>query len=259
MSALDDICVKKRIHIKAQADKIPLPVIKQRIHDMPKPLGFIDALRRHKAPTIIAEVKKASPSKGVIREDFNAVEIAKIYERAGAACVSVLTDEPYFQGRDEYLVDIKNAISIPALRKDFMLEEYQIYESRALGADCVLLIMAALDDAQAKNLYALSIALGMDVLVEVHDEEELSRAIKLNPAMIGVNNRNLKTLKVDMNTSRDLVKKIPAKTLKIAESGISDASTIREMQKLSFNGFLIGESLMREADITGAFSKLLRV
>jgi indole-3-glycerol phosphate synthase len=185
------------------------------------------------------------------------VEIAKIYEQTGAACISVLTDEPYFQGHDNYRTAVKDVATLPIRRKDFMIDEYQIYESRSLGADCILLIMAALDDQSAKNLYALSTELKMDVLVEVHDEEELTRALKLNPQMIGINNRSLKTLKVDIETSFRLAEKIPASILKIAESGISDAATIHRLSKSGFGGFLIGESLMREADIGRALRKLL--
>jgi indole-3-glycerol phosphate synthase len=256
MSVLDDICARKRDHIEAQKLKAPLYVLKDKINSTPEPRGFIKALKNHTPPAIIAEVKKASPSVGIIRADFNAVEIAQTYEQSGAACLSVLTDEPYFQGRDEYLAQIRSAVKIPLLRKDFMLDEYQIFESRALGADCVLLIMAALDEEQAKKLYRLSDILGMDVLVEVHDDDELTRALKLNPAMIGINNRNLKTLTVDIETSRRLGKKIPSGILKIAESGISKSETIKELRTAGFNGFLIGESLMKEKDIGAAFESL---
>lgn len=256
MSVLNEICDPKREHIAAQKKKISLDVLKEKIATAEKPRGFINALKQKKR-AIIAEVKKASPSIGIIREDFNAVEIARIYEANGAACLSVLTDEPYFQGRDEYLAQIKQAVKIPLLRKDFMLDEYQIYESRALGADCILLIMAALTDSEAATLYKLSETLGMDVLVEIHDDEELTRALKLNPKMIGINNRNLKTLKVDVQTSHRLGAKIPGNILKIAESGISDSSTIHALQTDGFNGFLIGESLMRQPDIGTALTKLL--
>jgi indole-3-glycerol phosphate synthase len=255
-NVLDQICARKREHVAAQKQKISFEQINQEAAAAKKPRGFINALQNHAKPAIIAEVKKASPSVGVIREDFDAVEIAKIYEQSGAACLSVLTDEPYFQGKDEYLQQIKAAVALPLLRKDFILDEYQIYESRALGADCILLIMAALTDAEAKNFYKLSVSLGMDVLVEIHDEEELIRALDLKPAMIGINNRNLKTLEVDVQTSHLLGKKIPANIIRVAESGISKKKTIQALQADGFHAFLIGESLMKERDIKSALDKL---
>jgi indole-3-glycerol phosphate synthase len=257
MSVLDEICARKREHIVERKQKLSLHDLKNNVQTADATHGFIRAIRTVPHPAIIAEVKKASPSVGVIRADFDAVQIAKTYEQNGAACLSVLTDEPYFQGRDEYLTAIRKSVSIPLLRKDFMLDEYQIYESRALGADCILLIMAALSDEEAADLYRLSYNLGMDVLVEVHDEEELIRALKFKPQMIGINNRNLKTLKVDVQTSFTLSQKIPAGILKIAESGISEASTIADLRKAGFDGFLIGESLMKQADIGLALKKLL--
>lgn len=257
MSVLNEICAKKREHIAAKKKEISLQELKRKIAFQSPPRGFINAIKNGKPPAVIAEVKKASPSAGVIRADFDAVEIARIYERAGAACISVLTDEPYFQGADEYLTEIKKSVALPLLRKDFMLDEYQIYESRALGADCVLLIMAALDDSQARSLYRVSTDLGMDVLVEVHDEDELTRALAFRPAMIGVNNRDLKTLKVDLSTSRKLAQKIPPGIVKISESGITGAAEIKDLQTSGFDGFLIGESLMREEDIGAALKTLL--
>jgi indole-3-glycerol phosphate synthase len=256
MSVLQEICDRKRAHVKEQKKRIPLEQLKEHITDTPR--GFIKALKNHQGTAIIAEVKKASPSKGVIREDFDAVEIAKIYEDGGAACLSVLTDEPYFQGRDEYLQDIRKAVKLPLLRKDFMIDPYQIHESRALGADCILLIMAALHDKEARELYDISTQLGMDVLVEVHNAEELERAMKLNPQMIGVNNRSLKTLHVDIQTSFTLADTIPLPALKVAESGISDAHTIETLQKAGFGAFLVGESLMREANVSKALARLLQ-
>ncbi len=224
---------------------------------MNPPLGFIGALMRNGPPALIAEVKKASPSKGVIREDFNAAEIAKAYENAGASCISVLTDKPFFQGSYEDLKNVRQSVSLPVLRKDFMLDEYQIYESRALGADCILLIMAALEDAQAKHLYELATELRMDVLVEVHDKEELQRTLKLNPEMIGVNSRNLKTLEVDIQTAHDLAALIPDHILKVAESGIGSNQDIKALQNSGYSAFLVGESLMREEDIEAATRNIL--
>src|SRR5690606_6480450 len=178
------------------------------------------------------------PSKGVIRADFDPVNIAKIYADNGAACLSVLTDEPYFQGRDEYLTAIRAAVDIPLLRKDFMLDEYQVYEARALGADCILLIMAALSDDEAKNLYALASSLSLDTLFEVHDEEELDRALALGPQMIGVNNRNLKTLDVDLATGLNLASSIPGDIVKVAESGIEGHETLQTFANAGYAAFL---------------------
>ncbi len=260
MSVLDQICADKQKHIRAKMVQTPLSDLEERIKEQTLCRGFkykISKLTSQKKPALIAEVKKASPSKGVIREDFDPVEIAKTYEAAGATCISVLTDKPYFQGKDDYLVQIKAATSLPVLRKDFMLEPYQIFESRALGADCILLIMAALSDSQAAELYALARTLTMDVLVEVHDEKELARALSLNVEMIGINNRNLKTLEVDTQTSQDLSSMIPENIIKISESGIYTHEEIGHLSGCGFHGFLVGESLMRQDDIGGAVRKLM--
>lgn len=287
-TVLDKICADKRAHIDSQKSKISLAALQSQCRDMRGTRNFIGALtqsteenkdheNRKKSlrdfsdlqnfalknpshspqrPKLIAEVKKASPSKGIIREDFDAVEIAKIYEVNGAACLSVLTDGPYFQGRDEYLTAIRAAVALPLLRKDFMLDPYQIYESRTLGADCILLIMAALSDAQAGELYALASSLGMDTLFEVHDEDELERALALSPRMIGVNNRNLKTLDVDLGTGLNLAASIPDNILKVAESGI-DSETLPAFAAAGYTAFLVGESLMRQPDIAAATRVLL--
>ena len=258
MSVLAEICARKRTHVAARQTAVPLEQIIDLAAKAPTPLGFINILKNHTGTAIIAEVKKASPSKGIIRADFDPVAIAQIYKDHGAACLSVLTDEPYFQGHDDYFTAIRATVSLPLLRKDFMLDAYQIYESRAMGADCILLIMAALGDEQAAALYALSIKLGMDVLVEVHDAEELNRALKLKPAMIGVNNRNLKTLAVDIQTSHDLARNMPAGVLKVAESGIDSRAAIESLQTSGFEAFLIGESLMKQANIGKALATLLQ-
>lgn len=249
MSVLDEICAAKRLHIQKKIGETPLEKIKEAAFAAAPARGFLKALRESSAPSIIAEIKKASPSQGIIRTDFDPVAIAKIYEDSGAACISVLTDEPYFHGKDEYLLQVKKATSLPLLRKDFMLDPYQIYESRALGADCILLIMAALTDEEARNLHDLAVSLGMDVLVEIHDAQELQRALRLKPAMIGVNNRDLKSLKVDTQTSIALAPLMPADVFKISESGISDLETIGKLKTHGYQGFLIGESLMRMDDI----------
>lgn len=260
MNTLDRICADKQVHISAMKAKMPLAALEEKIEQQPPCRGFINRISSCAAtgrPALIAEVKKASPSKGVIREDFDPVEIARIYERAGATCLSVLTDTPYFQGRDEYLTAVHEAVTLPVLRKDFMLDPYQIYESRALGADCVLLIMAALSDSQAQELDDLARSLGMDVLIEVHDDKELKRARLLRPAMVGINNRNLGTLEVDTNTARRLVPYIPAGAIKVAESGIYTHAELADLQACGYQAFLVGESLMREADIETAVKKLL--
>lgn len=256
MTVLARICSDKLLHIETKMAQVSLADIQARAKDAVPTRGFINALRA-KSPALIAEVKKASPSKGVIREDFDAVEIAKIYEANGAACLSVLTDEPYFQGKDEYLTAIRAAVSLPLLRKDFMLSEYQVFEARALGADCILLIMAALDDVQAANLYALATDLGMDTLFEVHDEEELTHALALSPKMVGVNNRNLKTLEVDLATGLNLAGSMPGGILTVAESGIGDHETLQTFAAAGFGAFLIGESLMRQPDIGAATRGIL--
>ena len=258
MSVLAEICARKLEHVAKKKAALSLHDLKNKIQLLPPPAGFINALRAYPGTAIIAEVKKASPSKGIIRDNFNPVEIAQIYETHGAACLSVLTDEPYFQGHDDYLAAIKSTVSLPVLRKDFILDLYQIYESRALGADCVLLIMAALEDGQARELYDAASSLNMDVLVEVHDAQELERAVALKPRMIGVNNRSLKTLKVDIATSHELIAHIPQNILKVAESGIESAATIHTLQKAGFQAFLIGESLMKQADIGQALERLLQ-
>ena len=249
-SVLQEICKRKKQHVQQQKEKTPLSSLEEKIKNVEKPKGFINAIKNSNGPALIAEVKKASPSKGVIRENFNPIEIAKIYENNGANCLSVLTDEPYFKGADQYLIDIKKHVQLPILRKDFMIDPYQITESRALGADCVLLIMAALSDNQADELYKLSTSLNMDVLVEVHNRQELERCLMLNPTMIGVNNRNLKTLEVSTQTSFDLLNQIPDNTVKVAESGLADAEIIKKLHTSGYKAFLIGESLMKEKDIS---------
>ncbi len=255
-TVLEKICADKREHIVRKKSEAKKSALIEKISDLPSTLGFINALKQ-KSPDLIAEVKKASPSKGIIRADFDAVQIAKIYEENGASCLSVLTDEPYFQGKDEYLTAIRAAVNIPLLRKDFMLEDYQVYEARVLGADCILLIMAALSDEEAKSLYDLATSLGMDTLFEVHDEEELERTLALNPQMIGVNNRNLKTLDMDLGTGLNLAHSIPDTMIKVAESGIADHETLQTFAAAGYNAFLIGESLMRKDDIGKATREIL--
>ncbi len=255
------ICAAKREHITKQKTATP----ESRLLDIAQralpPRGFKRALQERQANgqfALIAEIKKASPSKGIIRADFHPATLAKSYETGGATCLSVLTDEPYFQGKDEYLALARNAVTLPVLRKDFMLDPYQIIESRTLGADCILLIMAALSDAQARELDAAARQYGMDVLVEVHDEAEMERALtQLSPALLGINNRNLKTLKVDIETSRRLAARIPASATGVCESGIETHADLLYLQKSGFHCFLVGESLMRQSDVAGATKALL--
>lgn len=257
---LKQICDDKLIEVEARKAKTPIEELFPIIESQTLPRGFLQSLTKFKQenkPALISEVKKKSPSKGLIRENFNPSEIASIYEKSGAACISCLTDEKYFAGTDEYLKEVKQSSKLPVLRKDFMLEPYQIFESRALSADCILLIMAALEDEQAAELEEISHSLGMDVLIEVHDEEELERALKLQSKLIGVNNRNLKTMEVTLETSKRLSKLMDDSYLKVCESGISNNAEILEMMDHGFSAFLVGESLMRQDNISEAVKKLL--
>jgi indole-3-glycerol phosphate synthase len=261
---LAEICAEKLGHIKNRKNNVPESVLREKIMEQSPPRGFKRSLTEKissGSPALIAEIKKASPSRGLIRADFHPQTLAKQYEAAGATCLSVLTDIPYFQGRDEYLVEARATASLPVLRKDFMLDEYQITESRALGADCILLIMASLSDVQAGELELAAIALGMDVLVEVHNEDELNRALAINPnnanKIIGINNRNLKTLVVDIRTSETLAPHIPKSYIGVCESGIKTSADIASMQAAGLHAFLVGESLMREPDVEAATRTLL--
>lgn len=223
------------------------------------PRGFIDALNARIAagdPAVIAEVKKASPSKGVIREEFHPSDIAKSYAQGGAACLSVLTDADFFQGHEDYLIAARDVCSLPVIRKDFITHGYQVSESRAIGADCILLIVAALDDAQLRDLNQQAIQLGMDVLVEVHDADELARALALDLKLVGINNRNLHTFETSLNTTLDLLPRIPEEVTVITESGIHTRDDVALMREHSVNGFLVGEAFMRESDPGQALKKL---
>lgn len=258
---LKDICTRRRLTVAAAKQARPLGALESHILSLSPPRGFVKALR-HALNTghtgLIAEIKKASPSRGVIREDFDPAAIAEAYARAGATCLSVLTEREYFQGDDAYVDAARNACGLPILRKDFMLDPYQVAEARAIGADCILLIAAVLADEQMADLESAAEHYGLDVLVEVHDEEELSRALMLNTRLIGINNRDLKTLKVDLGVTERLARLIPPGYTAVCESGIGSHADILRMSHVGVHCFLVGESLMKQPDIEAATRHLLK-
>lgn len=257
---LDQICERKRTHIAARKQAASLHELEDQAKAQRPVRGFTDALLATHAAgrlPLIAEIKKASPSKGLIRADFDPPALARAYRAGGAACLSVLTDQPYFQGEDAFVASVGAAVDLPILRKDFMLDPYQVVEARAIGADCILVIMAAVDDALAAELSATARQLRLDILVEVHDADELERALRLDGSMVGINNRNLKTLKVDLDVTRELAAHVPEDRLLVAESGLYDHGDLLSMQAAGARAFLVGESLMRQADVTAATRALL--
>jgi indole-3-glycerol phosphate synthase len=248
---LNKILATKKTEVAANKLAVSLDQLQAQAEAQGEPRDFVGSIHKkvmaNKA-AVIAEIKKASPSKGVIREDFKPAEIAKSYEKAGAACLSVLTDEQYFQGSTAYLKEARAACKLPVLRKDFIIDEYQVFEARAMGADCILLIVAALELAQMQKLEALANELGMAVLVEVHDADELGLALQLDTPLIGINNRNLRTFEVSLQTTLDLLKIMPEDRFVVTESGIFTPDDVKLMMDNQVQGFLVGEAFMRQDD-----------
>ncbi len=245
---LRDIVARKWLEIEQRKKTFALSDIKKELNKEVR--GFRAAMQskiERQQCAVIAEIKKASPSKGIIRESFDPDSIAREYESAGAACISVLTDEHFFKGSDRFLKEARSAVALPVLRKDFVVDPYQVYEARMIGADCILLIVSILEQGQLSELNSLALSLGMDVLVEVHDENELERALEIAPDLLGINNRNLRTFEVSLDTTLRLLAMVPTGTLVVTESGIRERSDVDLLVEHRVYGFLVGESLMRES------------
>lgn len=245
---LQKIVDRKWQEVAERSAEVSLDALKAQATAADAPRGFVSAMAAKLAAgqsAVIAEIKKASPSKGVIRPDFHPAQIAKSYEAGGAACLSVLTDADFFQGCEAYLQEARSACSLPVIRKDFIVDPYQVYEARAIGADCILLIAACLEDVQMRDLNGLALALGMDVLIEVHNAEELARTLPLGNRLVGINNRNLHTFETSLNTTFDLLSQIGPEHIVVTESGIHSADDVAAMRAHQVNSFLVGEAFMR--------------
>jgi indole-3-glycerol phosphate synthase len=256
-NVLEKIMSHKRGEIEAAQGRVSSESLRAAVKSAPPVRDFAGALRTRDGVALIAEVKKASPSAGLIREDFDPVEIASTYEAHGAACISVLTDEHFFQGSLDHLRAVRKAVSLPVLRKDFLLDRYQVLEARAAGADCVLLIAECLDDNSLRDLYDYTRELGMDALIEIYEPYNLARALELRPALVGINNRNLKTFVTDLDHSIRLSPQVPAGTLLVSESGIRSRADVERLARAGIKAILVGETLMRPPDIGGKVRELL--
>jgi indole-3-glycerol phosphate synthase len=245
---LKKILDTKAIEVQQRSAAMPLAEMKARAFDQPEARGFYKAMQAKVdagLPAVIAEIKKASPSKGIFRDDFDPARIAESYEKAGAACLSILTDKDYFQGSEAYLQQGRNACSIPVIRKDFLVDPYQVYEAKVINADCILLIASSLSDMQLQDFSGIATELGMDVLVEVHNDEELTSALKLDTPLVGINNRDLNTFEVSLENTYNLLERIPADRMVVTESGILSRDDVAAMRAKQVNAFLVGEAFMR--------------
>lgn len=256
---LQEICDVKRTYVAKQKSLCTQADMETRARAASPVRGFASSLENKVKQTgigLICEIKKASPSAGLIRPDFDPASLASAYEKGGAACLSVLTDEPYFQGKNDFVMQARAACTLPVLRKDFMIDVWQVAEARSIGADCILLIMAALSNSQAEELHHSAVSFGMDVLIEVHNEEEMERALRLPSGLIGINNRNLKTLQIDLSVTERLKAIVPTGRIVVCESGIQSADDISRIRNAGVHCFLIGESLMRQNDVENATKSL---